>query len=185
MSWQASDIALLGKDPVKEFANFYAYDLVSPNGFIKNISDAQALAIIAVINKHGDVYSKYWCDGGNDRLMYPSITYAGLTLWPGGKEGENDTPARTRVAQGTDQVQCSQLLTPRHRFNIVRQATIDKETNARCADAACSGQINNGTGWRGGSLTQGYAGPSWPASWGRTQFTTATFLENISVSRGP
>lgn len=31
----------------------------------------------------------------------------------------------------------------------------------------------------GGRSNIGYSGPAWPASWGRTQFTTSTFLENV------
>ena len=149
LSWLASDIGLIGKDPIKEFTNYYAYDLSSPAGFIKNISDDNARAIIADINSHRDVYSKYWCNAGQHQLMYPSITHNGVTYSPGGIIGSNDTPAGQKIPQGADSAQCTQLLTPRRRFDIVRQATIDKETGVRCSDIACSGQINNGTGWRG------------------------------------
>ena len=116
--------------------------------------------------------------------MYPSISSNGITYTPGGVDGTNDDPSGLRTIQCTDNASATALLTPRRRFDLLDLATSAQESGNACA-IPCPGQIPNGTGWRGGNVYPNAFG-AWPASWGRTQFTTATFLtEVIRVAEDP
>ncbi len=183
-SWKDSTMTVFapkGTDFVRDYINYYLYDMLSPPSFTVNISDQQAATIAADILNSGDVISKYWCDGGKAKLLFPSVEllHHGL-LYPGGQEGANDTSPGTLVPQGQDNVLCTEAMTPNRRFDRLKAAIEMQETGgADCSIAGCPANTSNFLG------EDASHHPLQPASYGKTQFTAATLIEEVLKSSAP
>ncbi|ANJ67019.1 hypothetical protein A9404_06165 [Halothiobacillus diazotrophicus] len=178
-----STFAPKGTDLVRDFINYYLYDMISPPSFTLNISDQHAAALIADVLNAGNVHSKYWCSSSKPQLLYPSVTLANHgPLYPGGKKGQNDTSTGAVVPQGQDTVQCTEAMTPNRRFDRLKAAIEMQETKGKsCAKTGCPTNTSNFLG----EVSKRNHNPKQPASYGKTQFTAATLIDEVLISSAP
>jgi RHS repeat-associated protein len=165
--WTAKDLTdeKLG-NPIQAFVAHYLKDMQSPDAYTVEIAEGAALQIASNLSKTGDVLNKYYCDKGSPKLVYPAVTWRGLTLSPGGILGSHDDSAGSRVDQGTDTASCDQLQTPARAFARLKSAVIAQETGGKdCSSDGCPAGTKNPSGT--------------PASYGSTQFVVATFVDRL------
>ncbi|MFG6443556.1 RHS repeat domain-containing protein [Roseateles sp. LKC17W] len=165
--WTAKDLAdeKLG-NPIQAFVAHYLKDMQSPDAYTVEIAEGAALQIANNLSKTGDVLNKYYCDKGSPKLVYPAVTWRGLTLSPGGILGSRDDGAGSRVDQGTDTASCDQLQTPARAFARLKSAVIAQESGGKdCSSDGCPAGTKNPSGT--------------PASYGSTQFVVATFVDRL------
>ncbi len=191
--WQLGDLASFGiSSPVPAYVNFYAQNAISPSTFTVGIDDEGAREIVANLTQHGDIYNKYYCISNTPQQIFPSVLLenriGSQRLFPGGRDGENDAGAGSRVPQGNDTFNCQIRLTQARAFEALNEAIAQQETGgADCTLHGCPAQTQNPLGnnaacWQSNASTC----PNEPASYGRSQFTVNTFLEElIALSRTP